>query len=151
MVFCTCSYGCGVFCTCSDGCGCVELGCKLCALWRLLFSNITFTVHTACIPAPHSHSHNYKCRTPYAAVHTTVLLMMGIMMPETCWDSLIINIRLVASCWFLSLHHNLTKSSNLCPVTALNALYANNSYVFVPTSPKRATRRPPFFKDLSTA
>ena len=27
------------------------------------------------------------------------------MMPETCWDkSLIINIRLVASCWFLSLH-----------------------------------------------
>jgi hypothetical protein len=30
---------------------------------------------------------------------------MGIMMPETCWDkSLIINIRLVASCWFLSLH-----------------------------------------------
>ena len=33
------------------------------------------------------------------------LLKMGIMMPETCWDrSLIINIRLFASCWFLSLH-----------------------------------------------
>jgi len=32
-------------------------------------------------------------------------LMMGIMMPETCWDrSLIINIGLVASCWFISLH-----------------------------------------------
>ena len=31
--------------------------------------------------------------------------MMGIMMPETCSDkSLIINIRLVASCRFLSLH-----------------------------------------------
>ena len=31
--------------------------------------------------------------------------MMGIMMPETCWDkSLIINIRLVTSSWFLSLH-----------------------------------------------
>ena len=46
-----------------------------------------------------------QCRTPYAAVHTLVLLMMGIMMPETCWDkSLIINIVLVASCWFLSLH-----------------------------------------------
>ena len=41
----------------------------------------------------------------YAAVHTLVLLMVGIMMSETCWDkSLIINIRLVASCWFLSLH-----------------------------------------------
>jgi len=35
---------------------------------------------------------------------TIVLLMMGIMMPETCWGSLIINIRLVASCWSLSLH-----------------------------------------------
>ena len=46
-----------------------------------------------------------QCRTSYAAVHTIVLLMMGIMMPETCWDkSLIINIRSVASCWFLSLH-----------------------------------------------
>jgi len=43
-------------------------------------------------------------RTPYAAVHTLVLLMMGIIMPETCWDkSLIINIRLVASGWSLSL------------------------------------------------
>jgi hypothetical protein len=31
--------------------------------------------------------------------------MMGIMMPETRWDrSLIINIGLVASCWFISLH-----------------------------------------------
>ena len=29
---------------------------------------------------------NIQCRTPYAAVHTLVLLMMGIMMPETCWD-----------------------------------------------------------------
>ena len=66
---------------------------------------LTFIVHTACIPDPHSHSHHYQCRTPYAAVHTIVLLMMGIMMPQTCWDkSLIINIRLVASCWFLSLH-----------------------------------------------
>ena len=25
-----------------------------------------------------------QCRTPYAAVHTLVLLMMGITMPETC-------------------------------------------------------------------
>ena len=61
-------------------------------------------VHTACVPAPHNHSHHNQCRTPYAAVHTLVLLMMGIMMSETCWDkSLIINIRLVASCWFFSI------------------------------------------------
>ena len=57
----------------------------------------------ACVPAPHKHSHHYQCRTPYAAVHTLVLLMMGIMMPKTSWDkSLKINIRLVASCWSLS-------------------------------------------------
>ena len=62
-------------------------------------------MHTARVPAPHNHSQHKQCRTPHAAVHTLVLLMMGIMMPETCWDkSLIINIRLVAFCWFLSLH-----------------------------------------------
>ena len=44
-------------------------------------------------------------RRPYAEVHTLVLLMMSIMLPETCWDkSFIINIRLVESCWSLSLH-----------------------------------------------
>ena len=65
----------------------------------------TFTVHTARVPAPHNHCHHNQCRTPCAAVHTLVLLMMGIIMPETCWDkSLIINIRLVASRWLLSLH-----------------------------------------------
>ena len=140
-----------VFCTGCDGCGCVELGCELCALWKLLFDirrrvtyaavhtlvllmlgimmpetcwsrsliiniklvdtvvvatsgmtvkcvrrTVTFTVHIAHIPAPHNHSHHNQCRTPYAAVHTLVLLMMGVMMPETCWDrSLIINIKLV--------------------------------------------------------
>ena len=76
-------------------------------LWMLLSRTVTFTVHTARVPAPQNHSHHNQCRTPYAAVHTLVLLMMGIMMPETCWDkSLIINIRFVATCWFLSLHHD---------------------------------------------
>ena len=43
-------------------------------------------------------------RTPYAVVHSLVLLTMGIVVPETCWDRrLTINFRLVASCWFLSL------------------------------------------------
>ena len=70
-----------MFCTGCAGCDCVELG-----------------------PASHNHGQHNQCRTPYAVVHSLVLLMMGIMMPETCWDrSLIINIRLFASCWFLSL------------------------------------------------
>jgi len=78
------------------GCGCVELRRELCALCEGLH-----TVHTA----PHNHSQHNQCRIPHAAVHGLFLLMMGIMMPETCWDrSLIINIGLVASCWFLSLH-----------------------------------------------
>ena len=72
------------FCAGCDGCGCVELG---------------------RVPAPHNYSRHNQCRTPYGPGYTLVLLMMGIMTPETCWDkSLIINIRLVASCWFLSLH-----------------------------------------------
>ena len=42
--------------------------------------------------------------TPHAVGHGLTLLMMGIMMPETCSDRiLIINIELVASCWFFSL------------------------------------------------
>jgi len=74
-----------VFCTGCAGCG-----------WC--------TVHTAYNPAPHNHSQHNQCRTPYVVVQGLVLLMMGIMMPKTCWDrSLIIYIRLVASCWFLSL------------------------------------------------
>jgi hypothetical protein len=87
-----------VFCTGCDGCDCLEVGRDLCA-----------QVHTDRVPAPHNHSHHIQCRTPYAAVHTLVLLMMSIMMPETCWDkSLIINIRLVTSCWFLSLRPTFT-------------------------------------------
>jgi len=42
------------------------------------------TVHTAHDAAPHNNSQHNQCRTPYAVVHGLVLLMMGIMMPETC-------------------------------------------------------------------
>ena len=62
-------------------------------------------VHTAYDPAPHNHSKHDQCRTPHALIHCLVCLMMGIMMPEACWDrNLIINIGLVAPCWFISLH-----------------------------------------------
>jgi len=52
----------------------------------------------ACVPASHD-----QCWTPYTVVHSLVLLTMGIVMSETCWDRFIINIRIAASCWFLSL------------------------------------------------
>jgi len=75
---------------------------SVCTVWKLLFD--FHTVHTACDPAPHNHNQHNQCWTSYAVIHGLVLLMMGIMMPETCWDSsLTINIGLVASCWFLSL------------------------------------------------
>jgi len=98
-----------VFCTGCAGCGYVELGRKLCALREVYCSTESnsnlHTVHIAYDPAAHNHSQHNQCRTPYAVIHGFVLLMMGIMMPETCWDtSLKINIRLVASCWFISLH-----------------------------------------------
>jgi len=55
-------------------------------------------------PAPHDHGQHNQCWTPYAVVHSLVLLTMGIMMPETCWDKrLIIYMRLVASYCFPSL------------------------------------------------
>ena len=55
--------------------------------------------HSSTQPQPSQPEHHTR------QWHSLVLLMMGIMMPETCWDkSLIINIRLVTSCWFLSLH-----------------------------------------------
>jgi len=77
-----------VFCSGCAVCGSVELGRRLCALCEGYCSN---------------RQHN-QCRTPYALAQGLVVLMMGIMMPETCWDrSWIINIRLVAFCWFSSL------------------------------------------------
>jgi len=76
------------------------------------------TVHTAYNPAPHNHSQQNQCRTPYAVIHNLVLLKMGIMLPETCWDrSLIINIGLVAYCWFISLHPTIHDARSQEPET----------------------------------
>jgi len=103
-----------MFCT---SCGCVELGCR----------------HTACDPAPHNHNQHNQCRTPYAVVRGLVLLMMGIMMPETCWDrSLIIKIRLVASCWFLSLHPTMRclLITTICFATTFSCKYYIQRVVF---------------------
>jgi len=83
----------------------VVVWCWVVSCVRCVKVPVRTTTFTACDPAPHNHSQHNQCRTPYAVMHGLVLLMMGIMMPETCWDrSLIINIWLFASCWFLSLH-----------------------------------------------
>ena len=87
----------------------------MCTVWRLL--------HTPYDPVPHNHSQHNQCRTPYSVIHGIVLHMMGIMMPETCWGrSLMINIGLVASCWFISLHptHHHARSQEPKPITNVN-------------------------------
>ena len=71
---------------------CGELRCRVRALWRLLFE------HPA-VPAQHTTCSNTRLG----------LLKMGIMMPETWWESIDNKHLTVASCWFsLSLHNLLT-------------------------------------------
>ena len=86
--------------------------CSVLVVWSCVVSSV-HCVHTVCTllttqlhtTTANLSQHN-QYRTPYAVVHGLVLLMMGITMPETCWDrSLIIHIWLVASRWFLSSHY----------------------------------------------
>ena len=58
------------------------------------------TVHTARSPTPHNHRQHNQRRTPHAVVYGLDLLMMGIMMSETCCDN---KHQISLSCWFLSL------------------------------------------------
>jgi len=84
-----CPTACGVLPECV-GCGLVELCRELCA------HSTHGSRRSSTQPQP-----THPGRTPHAVGHGLILLMMGIMMPETCWDgSLIINIQLVASYWF---------------------------------------------------
>ena len=88
------------------GSGCGALPCSVRALWS------TFTVLAPYNAAPHN---RYQPHPAEPAHHTTcsntrlVLLKMGIMMLETCWDSVDNKHLIVSSCWFslslsLSLH-----------------------------------------------
>jgi hypothetical protein len=53
------------------------------------------------------------------------------MIPETCWDrSLIINIGLVASCWFISLHPKNLKFSFLKEKVILLPHYYNKGFLY---------------------
>jgi len=70
---------------------------------------VTFTVLAPYNAMPHN---RYQPHPAEPAQHTTcsntclVLLKMGIMMPETCWESVDNKHLTVASCWFsLSLHN----------------------------------------------
>jgi len=72
------------------------VGCEHCR-------TVTLTVLTPYNAAPHNH---YQPHQAEPVQHTTcsntrlVLLKMGIMMPETCWESIDNKLLTVASCWF---------------------------------------------------
>jgi len=73
---------CGVLPGCV-GCGLVELRREQCALCE----SYVHTVHTAHDAAPQDHSQpqpTHPGRTSHVVGHGLILLMMGIMMPETC-------------------------------------------------------------------
>ena len=83
------------------GSGCGALPCRVWALWRLLFnSNIRL-----------------------------VLLKMGIMMPETCWEIVKNKHLTVASCWFsLSLHRSFNVAGNYIAILGPQ----ENCQIFLP-------------------
>ena len=65
----------------------LELRSELCALCDSYCLSNFHTVHTAHDATPHDHSEpqpTHPRRTPHAVAHGLILLMMGIMMPETC-------------------------------------------------------------------
>jgi hypothetical protein len=74
----------------------------VCTVWKLFFD--FHTVHTASIPALLNPRRQYQCWTSNAAVRYIVLLMMGILMPETCWaKEHWMNFICVASSWLFTL------------------------------------------------
>jgi len=105
------------------GSGCGALCCRVWAVWRLLFD-----------ASPHN---RYQPHPAEPAQHTTcsntrlVLLKMGVMMSETCWESVDNKHLTVSSCWFsLSLHNLLTmhghrnlKHTCIC-ATFISSLFA---------------------------
>ena len=99
----------------------------ICSFYILIWS----TFGQIRVSAPHDHGKQNQCWTPHAGLHGLVLLTMGIMVSETCWDKrLKINLRLAASCWFLSLPciHVLCGMS-LQAVTIVTKLKNNDKYI----------------------
>jgi len=94
---------------CVVGCEHCEGGTVTCTVLAPYKSRtVTFTVLAPYNAAPHNRYQPHPAEpTQHTACSNTrlVLLKMGIMMPETCWDSVDNKHLTVAYCWFsLSLH-----------------------------------------------
>ena len=89
-----------------------HVSCIIMPIFRRTRRTVTFTVLAPYNAAPHN---RYQQHPAEPEQHTTCsntrlfLLKMGIMMPETCWESIDNKHLTVASCWFsLSLHNLFT-------------------------------------------
>jgi len=102
---------------------------------NLMFIVKHLSQHVSCIIMP-IFRRTLLCTTAYG-VNSLALLKMGIMMPQTCWDRrLTTNIRLVAVCWFLSLHstfmmhgHKSLKSQAFLRNFRLNTGWTKSRYI----------------------
>jgi len=54
-------------------------------VWMLVFDSNIHTVRSARVPAPQNRSQHIQANTTRGFIQS-VLLTMGIMMPETCWE-----------------------------------------------------------------
>ena len=125
---------CVVGCEHCEGYCSTVLRCGVRAVWRLLFdcavlwgvSTVKVTVPLCCVvgceqcegycSTATNHIQQNQRSTPRAVTHVFVLLKMGIMMPETCWECVDNKYLTVASCWFsLSLHTNIHIVSRTIP------------------------------------
>ena len=74
-------------------------------------------MHSARVPTPHNRSQHIQDNTTRGFIQS-VLLTMGIMMPETCWVNLLwINISTCVICWFFLLLRQwcmVTRTWSLC-------------------------------------
>ena len=86
---------------------------------------VTFTLLAPYNAAPHN---RYQPHPAEPAQHTRlVLLKMGIMMPETCWEIVENKHLTVASCWFsLSLHNSMPLSYRTEYVTSFLILLSHS-------------------------
>jgi len=123
-----------------------------CLLSNFLSQHVSaICVCTAHDASPQDHSQpllpRHPGRTPHVVGHGLILLMMGIMMPETCWDRKFDNkhriscILLVLSLHLLSIHYfkivslllqtETVKSTN----TLINHSFSNHFNIVPPSTP----------------
>jgi len=89
------------------GSGCGALRCGVRALWRLLFEQPSQCSHPRTQRPTTATNHMQQKQHNTCSNIRLVLLKMGIMMPETCWEFVKNKHLTVASCWFSLWLHNL--------------------------------------------